>query len=177
MKGWNYWGPSSLQITRCMAAATNMESIVADRTNNPNDSILSATPDELHRYAAHHADPEARFHYRYQAAFIALEAAKLMPNNSDATARVLCTAGSWLKMRDPQTADLFYKALVRRCRKTAIGAEADRKRWFPELDEQGNLLPTAPKEQPEENSPPEMTDPMPENSDAPTPNPVIEITQ
>ena len=36
-----------------------------------------------------------------------------MPNNSDETARVLCTAGAWLKMRDPETADIFYKALVK----------------------------------------------------------------
>ena len=63
------------------------------------------------------------------------------PDNSDETARILCTAGSWLKNRDPQTADLFYKALVRRCRKTALGTEADRKRWFPQIDEQGNLVP------------------------------------
>ncbi|MDB6017213.1 MAG: hypothetical protein JWR19_1702 [Pedosphaera sp.] len=147
------------------------------RTNNPNGSVLSATPDELHRYTQNHADPEARYHYRYQAAFIALEAAKLMPNNSDATARVLCTAGSWLKRRDPETADLFYKALVRRCRNTAIGAEADRKRWFPELDEQGNLLPPVLKKQPEAASPPEVAEPMQENLDEPMTNPVIEISQ
>ncbi|HEU0038710.1 MAG TPA: LysM domain-containing protein, partial [Verrucomicrobiae bacterium] len=77
----------------------------------------------------------------YQAAFLAWEAAKLMPDNSDETARVLCTAGSWLKRRDPQTADSFYKALVQRCRKTAIGDQADRMRWFPALDENGNMIP------------------------------------
>ena len=96
----------------------------------------------MHRTDRHRADPEARFHYRYQAAFLALDAARLLPDNADETARILCTAGSWLKERDPQTADLFYKALVRRCRKTAIGAEADRKRWFPKLDENGNLVPS-----------------------------------
>ena len=62
-----------------------------------------------------------------------------MPNNSDATARVLCQGGSWIKDLDPLAADVFYKALVRRCRKTSIGAEADRLRWFPSLDEDGNL--------------------------------------
>jgi FOG: LysM repeat len=63
-----------------------------------------------------------------------------MPNNTDETARMLCVAGSWLKNRDPETADLFYKSLVRRNRKTALGAEADRRHWFPEIDPFGNLL-------------------------------------
>jgi tetratricopeptide (TPR) repeat protein len=100
---------------------------------------------ELDRAARHCADPEVRFHYRYQAAFLAWEAAKLMPNNSDETARVLCAAGTWLKVRDPATADLFYKALVRRCRQTAIGEQANRMRWFPMLDERGNPKPYKPK--------------------------------
>jgi len=44
-----------------------------------------------------------------------------------------------LKYLEPDAADRFYKALVRRCRKTEIGAKADRLRWFPELDAEGNL--------------------------------------
>src|SRR6266581_377670 len=92
------------------------------RATNASSAVVNvASSDEIRRAINHNADPEARFHYRYQAAFLAWEAAKLMPDNSDETARVLCTAGSWLKRRDPQTADIFYKALVRRCRKTAIG--------------------------------------------------------
>lgn len=108
--------------------------------NEPGARINIATPDELQRAAQHHADPEVRFHYRYQAAFLGWEAAKLMPDNADETARVLWTAGSWLKVRDPETADIFYKALVRRCRQTALGGEADRIRWFPRLDENGNVI-------------------------------------
>jgi hypothetical protein len=77
----------------------------------------------------------------FQAAALAWEAAKLMADNSEDTARFLCIAGSWIKYRDPKKADIFYKALVRRNRKTAIGMEADRIRWFPRLDEQGNLIP------------------------------------
>src|SRR5439155_23605100 len=113
------------------------------RATNKTSAVLVASGGELRRVAQHRADPEARFHYRYQAAFLALDAARLLPDNSDETARILCTAGSWLKNRDPQTADLFYKALVRRCRKTALGAEADRKHWFPRIDEQGNLVPAS----------------------------------
>jgi len=55
----------------------------------------------------------------------------LMPDNSADTARVLWTAGGWLKDRDPKEADRFYKALVNRCRKTDLGREADGLRWFP----------------------------------------------
>lgn len=118
----------------------------SDRETNGHSTILNVpTPTEQQRVKEHHADPEVRFHYRYQAAFLAWEAAKLLPNNSDETARVLCTAGSWLKIRDAETADLFYKALVRRCRRTAIGEQADRMRWFPVLDADGNPLPYRPR--------------------------------
>ena len=131
-------------------------SIGTQRATNKTSAVLMASGGELQRIAQHRADPEARFHYRYQAAFLALDAAKLLPDNSDETARILCTAGSWLKNRDPQTADLFYKALVRRCRKTPLGAEADRKRWFPQIDEQGNLIPaskSAPSTEPSAENP------------------------
>ena len=60
-------------------------------------------------------------------------AARLMPDNDIGTARVLCEAGTWLKNRDPQATDRFYKALVRRCGRTGIGRETDQLRWFPPL--------------------------------------------
>ncbi len=113
---------------------------VSDRTDAAGVKAVAATADELARARRHNADPETRFHYRYQAAFVALQAADLLPSNSEEKARILCTAGAWLKGRDPETADIFYKKLVRTCRKTAIGDAADRKRWFPILDEAGNLI-------------------------------------
>jgi len=116
------------------------ELTVAQRGANPESQLIVASADERRRASQHTADPEQRFHYRYQAAFLAWEAAKLLPDNSDQTARVLWTGGCFLKNRDPQTADLFYKALVRRNRHTALGAEADRRRWFPELDENGEVI-------------------------------------
>jgi hypothetical protein len=103
-------------------------------------SLLRPTPDELRRAIAQAVEPPVRFHYRYLAADLAWEAAQLMPDNSDDTARVLCVAGSWLKNRDPKAADKFYKELVRRCRRTVLGTAADLKRWFPELDEDGKPL-------------------------------------
>jgi hypothetical protein len=36
---------------------------------------------------------------------------------------------------------VFYKALVRRCRQTELGDLADRMRWFPRVNEEGDLLP------------------------------------
>jgi hypothetical protein len=114
------------------------------RTNQA-AQLIAAGEDELTRIQNLPVEPNQRFHYRYQAAALGWEAAKLLPDNSDETARVLCTAGSWIKLADPDKADAFYKAMVRRCRKTAIGGQADRMRWFPIFDDQGNLVPWKPQ--------------------------------
>lgn len=111
---------------------------VTSRANLLSSAAVPPSADELNRAGQHVPQPELRWHYRYRAAALAWEAAKLMPNNSEDTARVLCIGGSWIKRIDPMLADPFYKALVRRCRNTTIGAEADRLRWFPTLDEDGN---------------------------------------
>lgn len=95
--------------------------------------LLASTADEQKRLRQN-VVPEKRFHYRYEAADHAWRAMELMPEESDQTARVLCIAGSWLKDRDPQAADRFYKTLVRRCGKTQLGREADRLRWFPKIE-------------------------------------------
>lgn len=104
--------------------------------------VLTVSAEETRRVRGAPAEPNRRFHYRYQAARLAWEAAGWMPDNDPATARLLYDAGSWLKFRDPATADLFYKALVRRCRQTALGEAADRQRWFPPLDPQGQPVVT-----------------------------------
>ena len=116
---------------------------ISDRTNH-SAKLLPASDDELRRATEPAASPDTRYHYRFLAAAMAWQAALLMPDNSDATARVLCEAGSWIKYRDPDRADVFYKALVRRCRKTAIGDQADKMRWFPVLDAAGNPIPYTP---------------------------------
>ncbi len=139
-------------------------------TNSVTALANVAGEEELRRAALSKADPEVRFHYRYQAAFLGWEAAKLMPDQADETARVLVTAGSWLKIRDPATADMFYKALVRRCRHTAIGAQADRMRWFPVLDAAGNPKPY--RSRLEEKSSPALSEESPQP--APIPSPAVE---
>ncbi len=107
--------------------AANMRSLPGNATP------LASTADEQRRLRENSV-PQKRFHYRYEAANHAWQAAELMPDQSDQTARVLCIAGSWLKDRDQQAADRFYKSLVRRCGKTQLGREADRLRWFPKIE-------------------------------------------
>jgi hypothetical protein len=100
---------------------------------NPSVVALMGT-DEVVRVVSSAPKPDFRFHYRYVAADLAWEAARLMPDDSPVTALVLCRAGSWLAGRDPKAADRFYKALVRRCGGTDLGREADRRRWFPPVE-------------------------------------------
>lgn len=107
------------------------------RRGNKADALLAryVTEDERQRLARHKLDVEKRFHYRYIAAEHAWAAAKIMPNDFDETAKVLCTAGTWLKTRDPQAANRFYKALVFRCGKTDLGRQANALKWFPKVEE------------------------------------------
>ena len=112
---------------------------------NENTKLFVASADELQRYRQHDVEPEARYQYRFQAADLGVEAARLMPDNSDDTARILCTAGSWIKYLDPKKADPIYKMLVRRCGETQIGRQADIMRWFPVLDGSGNPIPYRPR--------------------------------
>jgi len=102
--------------------------------------LVPSTADERFRLKQN-VLPERRFHYRYRAVEFAWEAADLLPDEWNETARVLCIAGSWLAAKEPQAADRFYKALVRRCGTTQLGKEADKLRWFPkvEVDEKGLL--------------------------------------
>ena len=95
--------------------------------------IVPVSADERRRTGKSNT-PTERFHYRYIAADHAWQAALLMPDQSDDTARLLCIAGSWIKNQDPKAADRFYKAMVRRCGKTALGRQADELRWFPRID-------------------------------------------
>jgi hypothetical protein len=118
---WAIWGGS--YFTTPAAEARNQLGV---RTGG-----LGATPMELERHALHGV-PEQRYHYRYRAAQLAGWAAALMPNDSDETAKVLNTAGGWLKHRDPKAAKAFYQALVIRCGRTELGKAAAEKRWFPD---------------------------------------------
>jgi hypothetical protein len=95
--------------------------------------LFAPSADELARVERHKAQPNKRYHYRYRAADLAWDAAQLLPSG-DEKAGVLATAGNWLQNEDPKAADRFYKALVRCCGDTELGAAADERRWFPEAD-------------------------------------------
>jgi hypothetical protein len=101
-------------------------------------TLFSVTAGLRKRLEQNVVTPDKRFHYRYIAADHAWAAAELMPDNSDEKAAVLNTAGQWLASRDPQAADRFYKALVRRCGNTQLGREAARLKWFPKSAEMTN---------------------------------------
>lgn len=68
---------------------------------------------------------------RFRAAMLAQNAASLLPNNDERTARLLCSAGVWLRYRDPKTADGFYKSIVIRCPQTETGKRCRELNWFP----------------------------------------------
>jgi hypothetical protein len=76
--------------------------------------------------------PKKRWHYRYIALEHAWSCAALMPDNDEELAYRLCVAGGWVKGRDPEAADPFYKAMVNRCRNTPLGQAAAEIRWFPD---------------------------------------------
>jgi len=103
--------------------------------------LFPPAAEEAKRVAAAQPSPNKRFHYRHAAANLGWQAAQLMPDNDPETARVLCLAGSWLKNRDPKSADRFYKALVNRCPETELGRRADQLRWFPAIGKTGGLVP------------------------------------
>lgn len=104
---------------------------VSDEKQKKEPSIWQPTELESQRVWDQPA-PEKRFHYRYRAAELAWWAASLLPNESDETAKILATAGGWLKARDPQAAKPFYQALVIRCGATELGRRAEERRWFPQ---------------------------------------------
>lgn len=115
-----------------------------DRTNSSATQVNLASSDEISRATAHGAEPDERWHYRElslrlrdQASDLAWEAAQSMPDNSDETARLLCLAGEWNRSLDIR--NKCYRALIRRCGQTLIGQQADKLRWFPALDENGDL--------------------------------------
>ncbi|MDB6037581.1 MAG: LysM domain protein [Verrucomicrobiales bacterium] len=125
---------------------------------------LRPSNDELRRANDEPADPCVRFHYRYVAADLGWAAAHLLPDNTDAKARILCEVGTWIKYLDPVSADRFYKELVRKCRKTTVGQLADAIRWFPSLDEDGNLSPKQPSPRNRES----RAEPVPDERDDPS---------
>ena len=100
--------------------------------NLPESMLPEVMNPELSRRIARSAvEPDKRFHYRYIAADYMWQAARLLPDNDPLTAEALYLGGTWLAKRDPEAADRFYKALVRRNPNLLIAQQADELRWFP----------------------------------------------
>lgn len=113
-------------------------------------AIKWVTAHELARVKKNSITPMERFHYRYVAADLAWEATRLLPPNHPHLASMYTFAGGWLAARDPQAADRFYQALVRRCAKTEEGKAAEVKRWFPDNLAYPGELPLPDELQPKE---------------------------
>jgi hypothetical protein len=118
-----------------LGADFELDAFPGDVARRADNKFLLPGPEEKERAERGKVEPWKRFHYRYRAAALAGEAAALLPDGSEDKARMLATAGSWLKLRDPQAAAPFYKSLVSCCRATPLGKEAERLRRLPEVPE------------------------------------------
>jgi tetratricopeptide (TPR) repeat protein len=115
----------------CFDGNFNYDPFSSDWLQAQTQTITGPSADELARYRANAPVNSHRFHYRYVAADHAWAAAQLMPDNTEQTAAVLYEAGCWLKDQDADSADRFYKDLVRRCPDTPLGKQALAIHWFP----------------------------------------------
>ena len=120
--------------------------------------MFTPSQNEIDRVQASTLRVNERYHYRYVAANIAWEAAHLLPDEHPDTARMLCQAGTWLKIANPKAADRFFKALVNRCGTTRLGKRAAALNWFPPIAKDGSLIETEKQKSPQrEPATPEAT--------------------
>jgi len=91
--------------------------------------------DEEKRVFSSLPNPPSRFHYRFKAADLMWESAKLLPDNDQLKAKVLCIGGSYIKIKDPNGALKFWEELVNACPETELGKEAKKIGWFPKMQD------------------------------------------
>jgi hypothetical protein len=107
------------------------DTLLQVRRDSPGLNVLPPSADERARLGRL-PDQYDRVRLRlYLATDLAWEAAELSPDESDQTAEMLSSAGRWLPNCKNQSADRFFKALVRRCSTTRLGAETTAIHWFP----------------------------------------------
>ena len=116
--------PNEFRIAgRKRASVTEPESLV---------QALSASDGEKERVRKNAPKPNKRYHYRDSAVSFMWQSAELSPDNDLLTARALVNGGLYaMGMDDVETADRFYKALVKRCPNLPIGKAAAKERWLP----------------------------------------------
>ncbi len=74
--------------------------------------------------------PDLRYHYRVIAAALAIDAAKLLPNDSEELADVVNCAGLWVKDEEEKLGNRYFSILQNRAARSAIGRAATARRWF-----------------------------------------------
>lgn len=107
-------------------------------------AIPKISREEIGRIKPYIGKVEPRFHYRYDAAEIAWRAAALLPDNDPRTFYILHEAGNWLSARDPQAANRFYLAIMRRCPDLPEWQELKQRRWF-FIEKLESRMPALPK--------------------------------
>ena len=95
--------------------------------------FIDGSQDEEDRVIGSLPTPFKRFHYRYKAADLMWKCAQLLPNNDELKAQALCLGGTYLKNKDKQEANRYYKALVKTCSNTELGKMTDKTHWFPDI--------------------------------------------
>jgi hypothetical protein len=91
---------------------------------------LRVPPREHRRLTKNRTVPDLRFHYRIIAGTLAVQAAELLPNDSEELGDVLNCAGLWVKERDEKLADRYHQILQARAAKTGLGQATRAQRWF-----------------------------------------------
>ena len=117
---WSCWAPSSSPTGSSTADAYELDSFAEARADPKTHRHLGPTPDERQRVARSRAEPDKRFHYRYQGMDLAREAAKLLPGGTEERARLLATAGNWVEGTRSQGARPLYDAIQSCCADTEI---------------------------------------------------------
>lgn len=105
---------------------------ISHRRDRGGPTLTSPSRAERERVWAHREAGMQRFHYRWRAAELGFRVAELLPDNHEATARVLCQSGRWIEHYDPVGAERYYHAMVRRNPRVGIATTADHLRWFPD---------------------------------------------
>lgn len=101
-------------------------------TNTP--IVFRVPPPERQRLTKTKTAPDLRFHYRIIAGALAIQAATLLPNDTEELADVINHAGLWVKNADEKLGNRYYQLLEQRCATTAIGRAAIARHWFVDQD-------------------------------------------
>lgn len=111
--------------------AYNEEDITA--SNDPDRRAIPAvSQSEIRRMKQFPWPPgiAQRFHYRYTAVKLAVQAARTLPKEHPSLAAMYNTAGLWIADSNDKAADPIYEELIRRCAQSDLGKQAEAKRWF-----------------------------------------------